>query len=115
VQPDDALRAHAAALTADDGAEGTFMAAHFITATPWPAIAARDEWPVAKAMGALFDRNPKGASLAAFSNEWMASANSAVLEVCSDWTELLTPAKSRELAVAGHVYAPTGARRRRRR
>jgi hypothetical protein len=108
------LRQHAADLSASDGAEGTFMAAHYITATPWPAIAARPEWKVARALGALFDMNPKGASISAFSNKWMQSANNAVLRVCIDWTELLTPAQARTLVDAGHVYAPSGARRRRR-
>jgi hypothetical protein len=70
-KPAPALRALAAAIKVDDGAEGTFMTAHYVTATPWPAIAARDDWPVAKTLGTLFDANPKGASLAAFSNKWM--------------------------------------------
>ena len=103
----------AAAIKVDDGAEGTFMAAHYITATPWPAIAARDDWPVAKALGTLFDLNPKGASLAAFSNKWMTGANDAVRVIYSDWTELLSPAQARVLVDAGHVYAPTGAGPRR--
>ena len=111
---DATLRPLAAALSANDGAEGTFMAAHYVTATPWPAIAARPEWRVARALGALFDMNPKGASISAFSNKWMQSANNAVLRFCTDWTELLTPAQARALVDAGHVYAPVGARRRRR-
>lgn len=111
-KPDAALHAAAAALKADDGAEGTFIAAHFVTATPWPAIAPRNDWHVAKALGGLFDKNPKGASLAAFSNKWMTAANDAVRIICSDWTELLSPAQARALVDAGHVYAPSGADRR---
>ena len=70
-------------------------------------------WPVAKALGTLFDANPKGASLGAFSNKWMTGANDVVRVVCSDWTELLSPAQARVLVDAGHVYAPTGAGPRR--
>jgi hypothetical protein len=28
--------------------------------------------------------NPKGASISAFSNKWMQSANNAVLRICTD-------------------------------
>ena len=43
----------------------------------------------------------------------MTGANDAVRVVCSDWTELLSPAQARVLVDAGHVYAPTGAGPRR--
>jgi hypothetical protein len=86
-----------------DSPEGVFITTCIVQCRPWAEGDARADWPVARALGTMFDRPIPRKRAGAFADTWAAEAYGVLKAVCFDWWKLL-PARARAtLAAAGHT------------
>jgi hypothetical protein len=83
--------------------EGAFITTCILRCRPWASADAKADWPVAKCLGTMFERQIPLKHAAPFANAWAAEAYVALKGICFEWWKLLTVRARIELSMAGHT------------